>query len=118
MKIEIEIPELAEGWEYQARQPRKGEERMLLQANNQWSKPEEELCLPEGTFTLCIFAYRVRDEFAERYEALGLPDGVAWMNETHGVQWSQNTTGSEMGFAIHSFRRMHGGKAFKVEGGK
>jgi hypothetical protein len=115
--IAVEIPAPPEGWEYQARAPKEGEAFAVFNRLGFWDCDNNPT---RSNFPNALYAYRVRDSFAERYEALGLPDGWAWTYDT-GVFWKDDSDEpvfrpEESAFA--TLRRIVSGKAFKVEGGK
>lgn len=109
--ISIEIPAPPDGWVYEKRPPKKGENFMRYRAyDGEWEEAGAYPCDQEG----CEYiqhAYRVRDEYAERYEALKLPDGWAWTGGD-GVSWSEsvNEVAKKMRCDI---RRIVNGKAVR-----
>lgn len=65
----------------------------------------------KGKIKLKTSAYYIRDEYAERYEALKLPDGWAITFADGVVSWSSNDCYSDKHTAS---RRIINGKAYKI----
>lgn len=118
--ITVEIPDPPSGWKHEKRQPQKKEQALLYRAQFGWSKPRDASCWCHPDYKTAIFAYRARDEVAEKYEALGLPDGFAWeiVGTTYGVQWSQGQSGICNIISGHlgdTARKIISGKAYKLD---
>lgn len=112
------IPAPPDGWEYQDRFPNKDEEFMgfdFIDAPNNWIQCRRPPIFGDGCYRNAICAYRIRDLYAERYEALKLPDGWAWIEEDDGCEWSNRPDIKSI--ISHKFmdsiRRIVNGKAVK-----
>ncbi len=112
--IQIEIPAPPNGWVYEKRVPEVGELRKAFDGFR-WN----DMCprnIGEGASIFTgTYAYRVRDEYAERYGALNLPDGWAWIEHESGVEWSNRPNGLDtIGLSSDpTLRRIIAGKAYK-----
>ena len=107
------IPAPPDGWEWQDRFPNKGESFIRL-THDHWDYSGTcEVGPPE--ISGYIYAYRVRDEYAEKYEALKLPDGWARCEQGDGlgVTWCQNEP-STFTKQCKDTRRIINGKAYKI----
>lgn len=112
--ITIEIPAPPEGWAHEKRKPAYQESYYFLNASGVW-----QFCTFSGrlTFTPAFYAFRQRDEYAERFEALKLPDGWAWENgeRPEYTEWSNDANSPEeiISRLKPSCRRIINGKAVK-----
>jgi hypothetical protein len=109
--ITKEVTAPPDGWQYNARRPEIREEFVgLLNGDERWRQVELWSHSHE-LWRFQAFAYRIRDEYAERYEALKLPDGFAWFETIDdSVMWSSKDSNIRV---TDSFRRIVNGKAYK-----
>ena len=111
--ITKEVTAPPDGWQYNARRPEIREEFVgLLNGDERWRQVELWSHSHE-LWRFQAFAYRIRDEYAERYEALKLPDGWAWWY-WNGITWSDFEPNKGTGDK-NSLRRIVNGKAYKPE---
>lgn len=110
--ITIEIPVPPAGWAYENREPIKFEEFMCFQLFGECKGTWSLFTNSEGYWTsdLFYYAYRIRDDYADRYEALKLPDGWAWTHPMSGPAWKQQKPEFCEGNPNH-LRRIVSGKA-------
>jgi hypothetical protein len=111
--IQIEIPAPPDGWVYEERLPEDGEQfkffmGMVVPGETVWGDTSWKTghCAPPR-----IRAYRIRDEYAERYEALKLPDGCAYTYDDGDICWSNNKKMHDT--KQESYRIIMNGKAIK-----
>lgn len=109
--IQIEIPAPPDGWVYEKRIPKKGEEYICFDMKHWRPEIDKGSKRPEY-HTMPAYAYRVRDEYAERYEALKLPDGFAMTCQNNSVWWC-NRKEDFQNIAYWSIRIILNGKAIK-----
>jgi hypothetical protein len=113
--ITIEIPAPPDGWVHEKRVALRGEARIYFDTN-EWEWKESKADFESRAFAF-IFAYRVRDEYSERYEALKLPDGWAWtgdsgIHEFPCVHWCEKVNDTARDYN-KTVRRIVNGKAIK-----
>jgi len=106
-----------DGWEYQDRMPVLGEERMYFSYDSVWHKGDKDTHNPWKNMS---YAYRIADTYAEKYEALKLPDGWAWKSGmSDGTEWSNCPfTEQDLGNSAEirkTLRRIINGKAYPIE---
>lgn len=106
--ITITIPAPPKGWVHEKRPPKSKEDYMWFSGVSQKWRPDntEDVSDMPG-----IYAFRQRDEIAERYEKIGLPDGWC-MTYGQGVTW--NSMPPPQGYVADSLRRIVNGKAYKI----
>lgn len=106
--ITITIPAPPRGWVHEKRKPESEEDYMWFSGASQKWRPENTKDVSDMPG---IYAFRQRDEYAERYEALGLPDGWAQRNTDGTVVWASKNVWES---SRVSLRRIINGKAYKI----